>query len=238
MKPLFRIIENPRTCSYLPEQRASLEIRVAAEMSAQEYGDLLARGYRRFGWQLFRPACPRCAACRSLRVLVQRFSSNAHDRRVLRKNEGVRSELHPLFAAPEHVELFNRYQVFMHRHRAWPLQQASLESYCASFLSGPEKLGLQWLYFQDGRLIGVALMDRAFGAISLVYFYYDPAWRSASPGRFSILNQLLYARKQNLQYAYLGYWIENCQSMNYKDRFPPFEILDRYVADDEAPVWS
>ncbi|HZQ53410.1 MAG TPA: arginyltransferase [Bryobacteraceae bacterium] len=237
MKELFRVIESPRTCSYLPNETASLEFRAIAAMRPEEYGDLLARGYRRFGWQVFRPACSSCTQCRSLRVAVPQFALNASDRRVLRKNEHVRVELHPLFVTREHVELYNRYQAFMHEHRGWELRTATISSYRDSFLSGEAELGRQWLFFEADRLIGVALMDQAPEAISLVYFFHDPRWRSRSPGRFSILKQLLYAKEQGLRYAYLGYWIERCGSMNYKNRFRPHEILAEYVPDEGTPVW-
>src|SRR5580658_9363590 len=98
MTELVRIVEQPRLCSYLPTQTASLELYAMTEVSPAEYTDLLARGWRRFGWQFFRPACPRCQECRSIRVLAQEFLPSAGQRRVLRNNEGVRRELHPLFA--------------------------------------------------------------------------------------------------------------------------------------------
>ncbi len=232
------MVEAPRPCSYLPWATAALEIRAVNELGPEEYGELLARGYRRFGRQVFRPACPRCVACRSLRVLVQAFRPSASLRRVLKANEGMRAELHPLFGGREHIELFNLYHRYMHRHRGWPLQQATLTSYREEFLAGGSKLGRQWLYFDRGRLMGVALMDEAPGAISLVYCYYHPDWRAKSPGTFSILNQLLYARRRGLEYAYLGYWIEACPSMSYKARFRPHQVLREYPADDEAPVWE
>jgi arginine-tRNA-protein transferase len=238
LKELFRVIESPRRCSYLPNETASLEFRAIAAMKPAEYGDMLARGYRRFGWQVFRPACSSCTQCRSLRVRVPEFGLNAGDRRVLRKNERVRVELHPLSATREHVELYNRYQAFMHEHRGWDLHVATPSSYRDSFLSGAAELGRQWLFFEEDKLIGVALMDYAPDAISLVYFFHDPAWRSRSPGRFSILKQLLYAKELGVQYAYLGYWIERCGSMAYKNRFRPHEILAEYVPDSDRPVWS
>jgi arginyl-tRNA--protein-N-Asp/Glu arginylyltransferase len=237
LRELFRIVEQPRRCSYLPWQTASLEVRAIHELSPAEYGDLLARGWRRFGWQLFRPACPECRECRSIRVLAQQFSMTAGQRRVFRKNAAVRAELHPLFAARETVELYNRYQRFMHEQRGWQLQQASAAAFRDMFISGPVELGRQWLYFAGDKLLGVAMMDLAPQAVSLVYFFHDPAWRTQSPGIFSVLNQILYAKSQGLQYAYAGYWIEECQSMNYKNRFGPHEMLDDYVAEGVDPVW-
>jgi len=209
-----------------------------ADISPIEYAHLLARGYRRFGSQLFRPACRDCDQCRSLRVPVRHFTPTASDRRILAKNKNIRAELHPLFATNEHVELYNLYHRFMHQHRGWPLQRATFESYRSEFLSGPVKLGRQWLYFDDDRLVGIAFMDLAPNAISLVYCFYHPDWRARSPGTFSILNQFLYAQNLGLEHAYLGYWIEACQSMNYKGRFQPREVLTKYPGEGAPPVWQ
>ena len=238
MKELLRIVENPRRCSYLHSEFASLELRVVADMTAAEYGDLLARGYRRFGWQVFRPQCAACSECRSMRIVIPDFIPNSSERRVLRQNEDIRAELHPLFATREHVDLYNRYQRFMHEHRGWALQQVTLSEYRDTFISGAAHLGKQWLYFAGHKLVGIATMDEAPGAISLVYFIHDPAWRPQSPGRFSVLNQLLYAKQRGLCYAYLGYWIKACPSMNYKNRFHPHEILAQHPAEAANPVWK
>ena len=116
--------------------------------------------------------------------------------------------------------------------------RTTLDSYRLEFLSGASNSGRQWLYFDKDKLVGVALMDEAPGAISLVYFFYHPGWRASSPGTFSILNQILYAKASNLQYAYLGYWIESCQSMSYKGRFQPRQILIGYPKNDAAPAWE
>jgi arginyl-tRNA--protein-N-Asp/Glu arginylyltransferase len=237
MLQLAHFVESPRICSYLPQETASLEIRAISELSPVEYEDLLARGYRRFGWQVLRPACPNCFQCRSLRVLVQHWRASRSEARVLRKNQGIRAELHPLFVTREHIQLHNLYHRFMHQHRGWPLQTLDPNAFRDQFLSGAVNVGRQWLYFEEDRLIGVAMMDAAPRSISLVYFFYDPGWRARSPGTFSILNQLLYAQSSGLDYAYLGYWIEACPSMSYKGRFRPREILSEYPNEESAPVW-
>jgi arginyl-tRNA--protein-N-Asp/Glu arginylyltransferase len=237
MRELIRLVEAPRACPYLPRQTAALELRIVAAMTAADFGDLLARGYRRFGHYFFRPACPACRQCRSLRVCVPAFVPSAGQRRVLRKNQGVRAELGRPEVTPDRVELFNRYHRFMRRHRGWPYEPATAGSYAESFLADFE-FAREWRYFEQDRLLGVALMDETPGAISLVYCYYDPAWRPRSPGAFSILHQLRYARDKGLRYAYLGYWIADCPSMSYKARFGPHEILRDYPPDNEPPVWE
>jgi arginine-tRNA-protein transferase len=238
MHELLRVTEPPRECSYLPYETASLEVRAIAGLEAYEYGELLSRGYRRFGWQFFRPACPSCAKCRSLRIVVPEFTLSASERRIMKKNAGIRAELHPLFISREHVEIYNAYQSFMHEHRGWPLLQATARSLRQDFLTGAGDLGRQWLYFEEDRLMGVALMDTAPGAISMVYFFYRPEWRDRSPGTYSILNQILYAQAKGLPHAYLGYWVEACRSLSYKSRFGPYEILREYPPDGSSPVWE
>ncbi len=231
-------MERPRPCSYLPREKASLEVTFDPHVTPESYGELLRRGYRRFGWQLFRPVCQRCHACVSMRVLAQEFRPSASDRRVLRLNQQIRCVLAPVEASHQHVELYNRYQFFMHLEKGWALQSHSLHSYIESFVSGPDQIGWEWQYFDGGKLVGVSLMDKAPGAISLVYFFYDPDWRPHSPGRFSIVNQLLYAQQQDIPHAYLGYWVERCPSLSYKSRYRPHQTLDAYVSLSQEPVWS
>ena len=180
---MLRIVERPRPCSYLPQERASLEITFDPKVTPEQYGELLRRGYRRFGWQLFRPACRNCQACVSMRIVVNEFKLSAGDRRVIRQNRGIRCELAMAAVTEQHVDLYNRYQAFMHIERGWALQSHTIDSYFEAFVSGPVSIGWEWRYFDSDRLVGVSLMDAAPGAVSLVYFFYDPAWRPHSPGK-------------------------------------------------------
>src|SRR5438094_10153234 len=63
----------PHTCSYLPKQIALLEYLSCRTLTLSEYGLLLEQGWRRFGRSVFRPRCPFCTACWSLRVVVDEF---------------------------------------------------------------------------------------------------------------------------------------------------------------------
>ncbi|MCW5979357.1 MAG: arginyltransferase [Bryobacteraceae bacterium] len=238
MLEFARIIEPPRPCSYLPAETASLEYRLVESVDPEEYEGLLERGYRRFGHYLFRPQCPACEQCRSLRVPVQRFQPGASFRRVLAANRGVQAQLERVFITDEHVRLYNRYHGYMAEHRGWPAERATARLLQESFADGSDQVGRQWLFMEEGRLLGVAFMDETPRATSLAYCFYDPALRRRSLGTFSILAQLEYARRMRLRYVYLGYWIEASRSMSYKARFRPHEILRAYPRDGEAPVWD
>ena len=238
MRELFRVVEEPRACSYLPAEQASLEYRIVADLGREDYEELLARGYRRFGRQLFRPACRCCQQCVSLRVLVQEFSPSRGQRRVARRNAHIRVVRQPVFATAAHVDLFNRYHQFMVQYRGWQRDLITRESYLESFALGGAGIAWQWMFYERDRLAGVALMDETDQSISLVYCFYDPEWRAGSPGTFAVLTQLEYARSKQLRYAYPGYWIAACPSMSYKSRFVPYERLKRHPAGHERPVWA
>ena len=237
MRELMRLLEEPRVCSYLPNEVASLEYRVVQGLDPEHYQELLERGYRRFGRQLFRPQCPGCRQCVSVRVLVDEFKETRGFRRVRQRNSHIKVVRDRPFVTNEHVDLYNRYHLFMHELRGWRRDRIMRADYIDSFVTGGGELAWQWMFFDGKKLVGVALMDETPDAISLVYFFHDPEWRSDSPGTFSILKQLEYAREQGRKHSYPGYWIPANQSMAYKSRFRPFERLVRHPVDDENPQW-
>jgi arginine-tRNA-protein transferase len=125
----------------------------------------------------------------------------------------------------------------MHARRGWRFELTTAEEYDSSFLAGKWSFAREFRYWRQGRLIGVGLVDETQSALSSVYFYHDPVWRSRSPGTFSILQEIEYARQTGRRWLYLGYWIAACGSMAYKAGFAPHEVLAQYVADDVEPAW-
>ena len=106
-------------CAYLSLQRARMDFRLVASLSSARYEDLLARGWRRFGRTLFRPACPVCNACRSLRIVLPAFRASRSQRRCLRRNADVRVILQRPTLTSRHLEIYNDYHQDMHKCRGW-----------------------------------------------------------------------------------------------------------------------
>src|ERR1051326_3214897 len=113
MKTLAHFVTPPHVCSYLPDRAAEMEYVLAASITAAEYEQRMADGWRRFGHTLFRPVCRACHECRSLRVLADRFRPNRSQRRVRKLNE---AEVRLTIGAPgvdrEKLDLYDRYHLF------------------------------------------------------------------------------------------------------------------------------
>jgi leucyl-tRNA---protein transferase len=125
----------------------------------------------------------------------------------------------------------------MHVRSGWRDDRISSEAYAEAFLAGDWSFAKEFRYYRKDQLIGVGLVDVLPDALSSVYFYHDPAWRPESPGTFTVLKEIEYAQQTGRRYLYLGYWVADCQSMAYKARFGPHDILSVYPNDHEEPNW-
>ncbi len=126
----------------------------------------------------------------------------------------------------------------MTNRRGWKLQQSTPQDYAEGFLTGDFPSLQEIRYFDDDNLVGVGLIDLLPHSISSAYFYHDPAWRPLGPGTFSMLREIEFAQELGLKHLYLGYWIEDCPSMEYKNRFHPSETLHGYPDDKILPAWK
>lgn len=222
--PEIVVYDEPGPCSYLPDQTWRLPLRLPVRLlTRQEFGMRLSQGDRRQGRLLYRTACPTCRACEPIRLEVARFRPNQSQRRTLaRGNREIEVELGPLEVDDDRVRLYN-----VHKHeRALgdDDHHANLEAY-RSFLGESCCHSFEMRYRVGGELMGVAIVDRADDALSAVYFYWSPTYARLSPGSFSILQQIELCKRLDLEFLYLGLYIEACPSMSYKGCFLPHQRL-------------
>ena len=226
MESLFQYVAPPSSCGYLPDRDWSIEYEMVGQMTGAEYLARLKAGWRRFGGMLFRPRCPACQACQSLRVLVDQFRPNRSQKRSARINAG---EVELVIGQPgvsrEKLRLYDEYHAYQADSKGWPEHPAKdSASYAHSFVHNPIPTE-EWCYYLDGRLVGVGYVDRLAKGLSAIYFFYDPALRRRSLGTWNVLSLVAESAARRLPHLYLGYYVEGSRSMVYKSLFVPNQIL-------------
>lgn len=82
-------------------------------------------------------------------------------------------------------------------------------------------------FYDEDRLVMVSVMDELADAVSAIYTFFEPTYASNGLGNYAILWQIDYTRRRRLPFLYLGFWIDECEKMNYKAKFAPNQIFDK-----------
>ena len=197
---------------------------IEAQKNAQHfYPVLLENGFRRSGEQVYRPHCPHCQACQSLRIAVKQFKKSRSQKRLLNKNKKFRF----IISKAPKAKYFALYQDYINQiHSGGPMYPASIEQY-EEFITSSWNKPLFIEIYDQNKLISVSVTDQVnnqkSSAWSAFYCFYDPGYRAYSLGKYAVLIQLKLAEKLNIDWLYLGYYIEKCQKMNYKTQFNPHQ---------------
>lgn len=222
----------PAKCPYLEGQ---LERKVFTHLigpKAAEINDLLTQGgFRRSQNIAYRPACERCQACVSVRILVDQFTLSRSMRRVLAANRDVIATEQDAEPSSEQFALFRRY--LDSRHQQGGMSEMSVLDY--AMMVEDTHVNTRIIEYRErvegsgigetGKLLGVALTDTMSDGTSMVYSFYDPELESRSFGTYMILDHIERTRDRGLPHVYLGYWVDGSRKMSYKVRFQPQEHL-------------
>ena len=211
-------------CSYLAGEKATtLFVDPHAELDNDLYSALSDLGFRRSGCHVYRPHCTDCSACISVRVPVHSFTPKRGQKRCLKANADLQITRTQTPDMDEHYDLYERY--ITERHADGDMFPPSKKQFL-EFLNNPFN---STYYIEmrstDGKLVGCAVSDQLEEGLSAIYTYFDPSETKRSLGRFAILHQIETAKQLGLRYLYLGYWIHQCQKMQYKSEYRPLQLL-------------
>lgn len=229
----------PSKCAYLEDKKSKMQYKYIKGCSFKYNDFLVKRGWRRFGEYFSYPQCDECDECLSVRIDAKEFRFSKSVRRVLRKNQDCTSIIckRPSVTR-DHVDLYNKYHSYMKQKRDWKHFELSLHAYYELYVNGYNDFGLEFLYFCKGKLVGVDLVDEVSDGLSSIYFFYDPDFAYLSLGRYSIYQQIIYALTKGKRWIYLGYYVEKCQSLNYKSSYKPLEVLLNNPKLKQDPIWE
>lgn len=222
MELFAEFVSPPARCGYLPDREWQFENALIASMTTQDYELRMEQGWRRFGRMMFRPRCPTCSACQSLRVDVAAFRPNRSQRRNRRLNENVVTmSIHEPRVSRECLSLYDRFHAEQSRTKGWTEHPpGDAAGYFDSFVDQPFPVE-EWRYLLDGNLVGVGMVDRLPRSLSAVYFFSEPGEQNRGLGTWNVLSLIERACVLGLPFVYLGYHVPDCRSLAYKSNFVP-----------------
>jgi arginine-tRNA-protein transferase len=211
-------------CSYLADKEERLLIAVDERLqNNRSYSLLMMEGFRRSGDQSYRPHCPSCNACQSVRVVVDEFIPSKSQKRSLKRNahfnvstsDNLKNVYYPLY---------ENYINTCHQDGAmFPANEQQFETFLSSKLTKQLFIETWLVENEENTLVCVAVTDVLINGLSAVYTFYHPDFKSYGLGVYSILTQINLCKELGLKHLYLGYQIDDCKKMNYKNRYFPYE---------------
>jgi arginine-tRNA-protein transferase len=210
----------PSPCPYLPGRDARLVAINPERLSPGVYRLFLDLNFRRLGSVVYRTACEGCQECRQLRVEVDRFRPNRAQRRCRKRNGDVSVRSGRPEPTTEKHEVYRRYLEARHDGQ----MSGSWEEF-REFLHETPPFTREVVFRVGERLLGAGIYDAVPGALSAVYFYFDPDLGSRSPGTLNVLWLVDECRRLGFPWLYVGYHVAASPRMSYKALFSPHEIL-------------
>ena len=214
------IDSKPFQCGYFKDRDSLFEEYLLEDISEVEFEYLLAHGMRHFGDYFFRPRCQDCQQCIPIRLRTEDFRLTRSQKRVLSACKEVRVEI----GKPKYSE--GKFQLYLNHKKRFNTLQDDVEdeqNFRLSFYVNTP-FGIEFEYYLDDKLIGVALGDHTSNTFSAIYTFYDAPDAKMGLGNFSILKQLEFSSAHKIRYFYLGYYISKNQSLTYKAGFRPNEV--------------
>lgn len=220
-------LSGPSPCPYLPGQiERKLFTRLThadAATNADVNAALCRAGFRRSHDIAYRPACNACNACVPVRVPVRVFVPSRTQRRLAARNGDMTVTRHAPIPTDELFSLFAAYQ--QKRHQDSDMAQMTANDFKAMLTEGRADTSLYLLRDQKTRLKGCLIADFVGDGFSAIYSFFDPNEAKRSLGSFLILSLIDAAKRENLPFVYLGYWIDRSRKMAYKANFRPLQTL-------------
>ncbi|MDX2264316.1 MAG: arginyltransferase [Hyphomicrobiales bacterium] len=225
----------PQPCPYVPGR---LERKIFTHLTPDKpravVDNLLKNGFRRSQNIAYMPYCDKCAACVSVRIVVNEFEPRRTLKRIWRRNCDLSAARVASVPTSEQYSLFRAYIDARHGEGGMAdmsvydysmmVADSAVDTFITEYRMRP-RFGSAQDNPAEWPLVAAALCDKLSDGVSMVYSYYEPEMEDRSLGSYMILEHVEFARRLGLPYVYLGYWIDGSRKMAYKAKFMPQERL-------------
>ena len=216
-------LTNTEPCPYLTNRDEKKIFLIMDDINkSNEYEYLIKSGFRRSHNILYNQVCADCNLCKSIRINVNNFKLSKSNKRVLNKNKNLFTKKLSDNPSKEQFTLFKKYLEFKHNNSE--MNEMDFQDYCKMFVSKGINTKV-YEYFYKGELVGCVISDFLEGSISMVYSFYSELFLKNSFGKYIILDHFRLAKDFDMDYVYLGYWVEGSSKMEYKNSFNSSEVL-------------
>ncbi len=213
------IVSEESQCPYIEGKMWRFTYFFAREVLDSELSEILARGWRKFGFYYFKPVCHDCNACIPIRLRTDEFRPTKSQRRVKKKCSEIRVQFNDLEYRDEIFEIYKDHSMARFG------KKAEQDDFINSFYL-PSCPAIQSEYFIEDKLMAVGFLDLSSDSLSSIYFIYNSDYLKYSPGTMSVIKETEYAASLGLSYYYLGYYINENTRMSYKNSFHVNEKMD------------
>ena len=134
----------------------------------------------------------------------------------------------------ESYAVFKKFQMIIHGEKEEDSQERHFEDFLVQSPLENEPVGCENMpcmfgtyhqqYLLDGKIFAVGVIDVLPRGILCEYLYYDPDYRFIAPGVYTALQEIAFTQElfrlnPEMQYYYMGFYVQSCPKMNYKSRY-------------------
>lgn len=195
-------------------------------LTPQQLEVLLADGWRHFGTFFFRDRISwnngKLTPVIPLRIDVNKFAPSKSQRKTLRKNSETKVIFNPASINAEKETMFHA-----HCQRFKDNVPSSIYDFIDRNPSiVPCGCTQECCLYLDGRLFGISFIDVTPTAVSSIYAMFLPEFSAYSPGLYTLLMEIEFAKAHGKNYVYTGYSFAENSHYDYKKKFVGTEFYN------------
>jgi leucyl-tRNA---protein transferase len=150
------------------------------------------------------------------------FRPSPSQKRIINKNQDLKFSLQ---AESYHPDYYQLYRLHSHRFKQQEKLLSEEEFHHIHFQELTDNSLVSRVTLNNS-LVAYGLLEIGEHSLSSQYFVFDPAWSKRSLGTWGAIQEIFWAQQNRRQWYYLGFWINDNASMNYKKNFRPHQLFD------------